>query len=50
MGLATASDPRQQNLPEPRLTEHTNPAAEHTESRGWFALPTWPVKKKGIKC
>lgn len=47
VGLATASEPREQNLPELRLAEHTNPAAKHTKGGGWFALPTRPVEKRG---
>lgn len=47
MGLATASEPREQNLPEIRLAEHTNPAAKHTKGGGWFALPTRPAEKRG---
>ena len=49
MGLATASEPRQQNLPEPRHAEHANPAAKCTEGRGWFLLPTWQIEKRGKK-
>lgn len=48
--LAMASELRQQNLPEPRLSEHMNLAAECTEGKGWFVLPTRPVDGHSMLC